>query len=265
MQLLEDAAGAPIDISKASAISFDIETLGIPANSVCLSIGAVSFNPFMREVVPQAHEKIHLHLPMFAQMDMGRHVDLRTVDWWHDQTAAARTELYKSMDQVESLEKVLEQFRVWLLRTKPTHGYWSRGPMDHNIIDSLLPGVIPYYLWRDQRTLCAMAPTLYIPRMAAHTEHDAYEDALYQARYISAVHAQITEDQDERAALLATRYTAPTVQASTSDGPFDDTPPNPHAPPPPEPVPASGVLPAPKPLSTERKQFTPNSGFTPQP
>lgn len=195
---------APLNLNEARAISFDIETLGVAANSVCLSIGAVAFNPFIREVVPQESERIHLHLPTFEQITNGRKVDMSTVHWWANQTNAARSELHKSVDQIATTGNAMEAFRIFLLRNKPTHGYWSRGPMDHNIIEDLKPGLIPYYLWRDQRTICDMMPTLHIPRMTAHTEHDAFEDALYQARYIAAVYSTLTEQQDARERLERT-------------------------------------------------------------
>lgn len=199
-----------LDIDKASAMSFDIETLGLEQNVVCLSIGIVRFNPFYREVVPAANDKLHLHFSLFDQIaSNGRKVDMNTVDWWAGQSAAARQELYKSLESLETMQETLEKLRVWFLRRPVTHGFWSRGILDWNVIEHMKPGLIPYNEWRDQRTLCATMPTMHIPRPVVHTEHDAYEDALYQARYIAGIFTTLKEQSDERAK-YETREALPT-------------------------------------------------------
>lgn len=205
-----------IDIRNARAISFDIETLGLGPDSVVLSIGMVAFNPFMKEVVPQPHDQFHNQFSVFDQIIMGREVESGTVSWWGEQSAAARQELMKSVQnfnnfpdsggrgQQSHTQKVFEQVRIWLLRRQPTHGYWSRGSMDMDVMNHLATetlgrdALFPYNQWRDQRTLCAMFPTYHIARSVVDTEHDAYQDALYQARYIAGIHAKLQEQEDDR-------------------------------------------------------------------
>jgi len=129
-------------------VMLDIETLGTAANSVILSIGAVSFNE------TELLDSFYVDVDIDSCQDAGLKIDGRTLAWWMEQSDVAR--------QVFSREGLTLDLALTLL--SDTFNWqdtliWANGTnFDLPILDSAYRAcnkLVPwaYYNARDYRTL----------------------------------------------------------------------------------------------------------------
>lgn len=155
----------------------DIETLGLEPGAAILSIGAVTFSesglgdPFYEEV----------SLP--SCQSAGLEIDAGTLDWWLNQSDQVNSVLTGG----QPLEEVLAEFTAWLPATD--REIWANSPsFDCAILEAAYQAVGREAPWtyedkRDVRTIKSLpiAPDLEMEG----NEHDALDDAKYQARVVS--------------------------------------------------------------------------------
>ena len=153
-------------------LAIDIETLATTADAVCLSIGV-------------AFEGGHVdgvRLNVCDQIRLCRRVDPETQKWWARQDSITwwhATDRDSQMDLGDGLTLIAEKIAAF----EPNE-IWARGSMDQIVLENLLAQVgvaVPwrYSVWRDERTLWALAQELGLPAVKggrANT-HTALEDA----------------------------------------------------------------------------------------
>lgn len=168
-------------------VMIDIETLGTDANAAILAIGAIRFDPDTGETGDSFFGKITLS----SNIDVGRTVDSSTLEWWLKQSDDARRETFFGD---EALIAILTRFSAWLTACeRPAVYVWGNGSdFDIALLSNAFQGVrmpIPWQFWnaRDVRTM------VHLTRGAIKktdvefegTKHNAFCDALHQARYVS--------------------------------------------------------------------------------
>lgn len=162
-------------------VMIDIETLGLKANCVVLSIGAVFFDIEKNELGPEYYEVLRFQ----DQIDTGRSIDSQTLKWWLEKDSKFFKPLLKSNC---STYTTLQEFTQYIqLNGGPCVNVWSNGSIfDIKILEDLLiqnDRRIPWNFWNimDFRTFKRF---VVINDGVNDNPHHALSDAKYQAEYI---------------------------------------------------------------------------------
>lgn len=170
---------------KHENVMIDIETMGTGHNAAVIAIGAVRFDPDTGDIDPDA---FYMKIDKY---DADKHgvIDLSTLEWWDRQSEEARIEAFSGAATTYYAANALSE---WL---NISDKVWGNGAcFDITVLESMFKSVnclIPWKFWnvRDCRTVEAMAYGLVgkgdIERKGTH--HNALDDAIYQASYISAM------------------------------------------------------------------------------
>lgn len=158
-------------------VMVDIETLGLETGAAILSIGAVKFTE------DGLGDEFYEEVSLASCQEAGLEIDAETLEWWLDQDDAVTGILTGG----RRLEDVLGDFYGWF----PNDGaeVWANSPSfdcEHleNAFDTI--GMTEPWEFRDERDV----RTLRSLPCAAEVEmdgdeHDALDDAKYQARIVS--------------------------------------------------------------------------------
>lgn len=160
-------------------IMIDIETLGLTADSVIVSIAAVKFNRHTGEIGDSFYQKIDPNQP-------GRLVCVETLKWWFNRSPELVAGL---LNGDELLRDVLVELSAFFDRDRFV---WSQGTdFDFPILghafsqqDMVIP--LKYNALRDTRTvydICNFDPKS-IERQGSH--HNALDDCHHQIRCVFA-------------------------------------------------------------------------------
>ena len=159
-------------------VMVDIETVGLEPGSALLSIGAVRFSP------DGLDDEFYREISLESCQEAGLEIDANTLEWWLSQDDAVTGVLTGG----ESLTEVLAQFGSWY----QTHGFdeiWANSPsFDCEQLEAAFQAVGLSEPWgfrdeRDVRTLRALQCAAEVKMNG--DEHDALDDAKYQARIVS--------------------------------------------------------------------------------
>lgn len=168
-------------------IMLDLETLSTRPDATILTFGACKFNPYDQEDITDA---IYFRINVDEQIDLGRHVDDDTIEWWGNQSADVYAEAFSPDDRI-ALVKFTEELNRFIVGAK---NIWAQGPVfDVVILENLyrqlgIPAPWQYWQIRDSRTLLS---TLGDPREKNKAGlHNALEDAVSQAQAVQFVHKQ---------------------------------------------------------------------------
>lgn len=168
-------------------VMVDLETLALDSNALILSIGAVEFDPqapgdgLGREFYLVVNQDLQ-------QSKWGRVVSPSTLKWWSEQGAEAKRVLDHSAPAAfgPRLDSALVKFQSWLGGPANIWGYGAH--FDNVVLANAYSACGLHDAWsysqnRCHRTLKALGPdlTMVIPINAC--EHDALQDAKYQARW----------------------------------------------------------------------------------
>jgi len=157
-------------------VMLDIETLGREPGCVVMSIGAVKFGP------DGLGDEFHQTISLTDCVKHGLEIEAETLKWWLDQDS----ETQKELRGLTPLDSVLRQFNSWYDNVDEV---WANSPsFDCEILEAAYEAAghqepWEYYEERDHRTLREL------PQAPSHdeiedagTEHNALDDAKYQAR-----------------------------------------------------------------------------------
>jgi len=176
-------------------VMLDLETMGQGNNAAIVAIGAVFFEPTTGEIGDTFYRKIDLgSAAQFGEIDPS------TVLWWLKQSDEARAEI-TSNDAVE-LKHAIVDFTVWLhakCERINNRVVWGNGSSFDNVILSNAFKALgygkPWRFWndRDVRTVVELGRTLkgFDPKRDMPfkgTAHNALDDAIHQAKYVSAIY-----------------------------------------------------------------------------
>jgi len=165
-------------------VMLDIETLGRAPAGMIISIGAVQFDE-NGVSSKEFYKKLNWN-------DSAKHgnIDVNTVIWWMKQSDEARLEVISGTD---SLSSSLREFQKWFPKKSQV---WGKGPtFDISIMENAFTQcnvACPwgYYYVRDVRTIIEVTKGFVDPndyKCDADVAHDALSDAIWQARYVSAM------------------------------------------------------------------------------
>jgi len=159
-------------------VMVDIETLGLERDSAILSIGAVRFD------AGGVGDEFHEFIDQRSCQAAGLNLDVETLDWHLSQGTFGGRELVDGRD----LDVALEYFVEWYGTADEV---WANSPsFDCEALEYAgeLVGVeMPWHYTeeRDVRTVKNLPVATDIEHRG--TEHDALDDAVYQARQVAAV------------------------------------------------------------------------------
>lgn len=171
-------------------VMVDLETLGTKPDAAFISIGAVRFDPETGDI-DNAHS-------FYRRIDWDSAVNTRlkkrtiepsTIKWWMAQGADARKEILYSG---EEYTKVMGDFYSWWVSFGGEMSIWGNGStFDVSILTDAFNYNPPWQFWaaRDVRTVVDLARGIVerdsIPFVG--TQHNALDDAIHQAKYVSAM------------------------------------------------------------------------------
>lgn len=172
-------------------IMLDLESLGTNSYAAILSVGAVAFDPWSKEV----NYSFHMGVTLESALKYGR-VDASTLEWWltNPDLEDARYSLAKLAK--EDLDNVLFGFAEWVRSVsngENARAIWGNGAVFDNVVLSNAYTAVGYDKpWnyradRCFRTLRALAPRVKPPTIAGGVAHDALYDARLQAMWLQKI------------------------------------------------------------------------------
>ena len=175
-------------LQNGAELMVDIETLSTQPNAIILSIGAVKFNPQVRNNEEDiAVESFYVNIDRDDAASYGLHTCPDTVAWWAAQSESARNALDK--DAV-NLRTAIERFTAFIGEEPRVGKCWAKDPdFDVVILRQSFRAVkngdfpVPYYLTRSVRTVTDLAyPNEHdVPVIRVGTHHNAVDDCISQA------------------------------------------------------------------------------------
>lgn len=164
-------------------VMIDLETIGNDYDGIFTNIGACIFNPETGEI----GETFYRCITWESSVEAGRTITPNTIKWWMTQSEEARKEI---LAEGEHLDKVLVDFSAFLPEDAKV---WGNGcNFDIGKLETAYGYYkVPWKFWniRDVRTVCELAEGLVskndIPFIGE--KHNALDDAIHQAKYVSAM------------------------------------------------------------------------------
>ena len=167
-------------------ITFDLETLGANYNAPIVQIGAVAFKE-SGEILDKFSSSVDLET-----LDKhGFKMDYSTVNFWLQQSKEAIGSVF-AIDN--DIYYTLRSFCDWAF-DQGSEDIWSHSTFDPVILANAytkleLRNPFTYRQHRDIRTLEMLVPTEKPERKGTH--HNALDDCIYQAEYISKMLRQLS-------------------------------------------------------------------------
>ena len=173
----------------AQDVMIDLETVGNDYNGIFTNIGACVFNPKTGEIGDTFYKVITWE----SSVEAGRTFTPDTLKWWMTQSEEARKEI---VAEGEPLEEVLKDFAKWLPEDPIVWGNGSN--FDIGKLETAYGYYnIPWKFWaiRDVRTVVWLAKGLVDKRDIPFegVEHNALDDAIHQAKFVSKMVQAIEE------------------------------------------------------------------------
>jgi len=181
-------------------VMLDIETLGNDSNAAILSIGAAFFDPSNGHIGHTFYQTVKLSSCQYY----GLNVDASTIEWWMQQSKAARA-IFTDTERV-SLKEALTNLSLFMANNTSEGKQplvWGNGPSFDNVIitnayrKTRIKTPWKYYNDRCVRTMVAIGRAIGIdPKKELPLEgtaHNALDDAIHQAKYVSIIYQAITQ------------------------------------------------------------------------
>ena len=168
-------------------LMIDIETLGTAANAPVVAIGAVFFDPNTGTLGDTFDAAIDVEDAMRYGVMSGS-----TFKWWLGQSDAARQKVVRGRERAED---VFNRFGSFAMKHGDNVQPWGNGAsFDIAILDHAFPRILnkpaPWKFWnvRDVRTVKELATGIvrFDDKMKQGVAHTALDDAIHQAKYVSA-------------------------------------------------------------------------------
>ena len=171
---------------KFTDLMIDLETLGKRVNAAVVEVGAVFFNPETGELGDRFSEAID-----FTDALRYGKADGDTLKWWFKQTSQAQQNLIRGAKSAETVWSKFEKFA--LLHGKDVHPWGNGATFDISKCEWQFGTVLgrepPWKFWliQDCRTIKRAANGIvnYNDKLEG-VAHSALDDAIHQAKYVSA-------------------------------------------------------------------------------
>ena len=173
---------------KVVHISVDLESLGVTAGAVILSAGLAAFT-LQGGIVGTWYGVFSVE----SQCVMGRSVDPRTVQWWEQQSPAAKGAVAEAYNIKGRMVEGLDAIRAFIARfdneSYELGGVWGYGAnFDNAALEDLAACYAAKPLWnyrknRCGRTLVALVGSPAPKQVVPGVHHHALDDARFQAEW----------------------------------------------------------------------------------
>lgn len=171
-------------------VMIDLETLGVTADAVIMSIGAVQF-----EMDGAVGSRFYASISIDSNLAVGRKIDEQSLIWWMTQDAAAR----KVFEEPKtSIEAALFDLSEWFPEEALV---WSNGasfdiPMLEHAYSALdLESPWKFYNARCMRTYKKLPGANGCDWIEPKVAHNALDDAMAQTLTLQAIHAHLFGDK----------------------------------------------------------------------
>jgi hypothetical protein len=163
-------------------VMLDLETISTFPNAKIVVIGAIKFsrNKHLKSI--KSMDCFYRRISLESMENLDLHQDLKTMNWWDEQSADVRYEALENPDRI-SLKQALEDFTKWIGGN--TKRIWGNGDdFDCVILESAyrVCGLEkPWHFWntRDLRTLMDIGG-LKKKDLPTGNEHNALYDCYRQ-------------------------------------------------------------------------------------
>ena len=167
----------------------DLETLGTGADSVILSIGAVSFD---LDGDGLDDNGFYASVSIESNLASSRKIDESTLLWWMKQDAAAQAVF---TEPKQSLDSAMDSFSAWFAHSKCKY-VWSNGAdFDIPIMANAFRSLGWETPWEFYNTRCVRTyknlPSARNVKVENAAKHNALSDAITQARLVQAVQKKL--------------------------------------------------------------------------
>jgi DNA polymerase III alpha subunit (gram-positive type) len=172
-------------MSETGRVMVDLETLGLEPGASIISIGAVWFTEH------GLGDEFYRSVDLASCQDYGLEIDADTLDWWLHLDAGLQDQLKGGDD----LPDVLFEFREFYTGADEI---WAFSPsfdceiLGHAYEQTEMAKPWTYRDERDARTIAALPTAPDVDRDG--DEHHALDDARHQARMVSQVMADISQE-----------------------------------------------------------------------
>lgn len=172
-------------------IMIDLETLSCRHDAHVLSIGACYFDRYTGQIGDT------LQINLCPNSQEHRHKDIGTIKWWMLQSREAQDSAF-APPAFETIEEAQESINNFYLTNAGEHNVWGNGAtFDITMLETLFDKVPwPFWAVRDVRTVVDLANMLGVSKQQFTfdgTAHNALDDAIYQAKYVSFMINKLTE------------------------------------------------------------------------
>ena len=161
-------------------IMIDLETLATTPDAQVLSIGAVKFDPFGKELVEPAMDSFYVRVDIDSCDKLGLVASDSTIEWWSQQDPAAQEEAFNPEGRVDVTDAFHQLYKFcWGAKR-----VWANGSsFDIVICENIyrkIEKAAPWQYWqvRDCRTAYDLGIN---PNRPPVLKHHALEDAWNQA------------------------------------------------------------------------------------
>lgn len=172
----------------------DVECLDVTATAAIMSIGAVQF-----ELDGQLGDTFYRSVSIDSNLALGRSVAESTIVWWMQQAADAQKVFHEAKIP---LQGALLDLANWFPANLDRNGsnttlVWSNGAsFDIPMLDHAYKQCSLESPWEHHNTSCVrtyrrLPGAERVPRPAPGVAHNALDDAVAQAKYIQAIHAEV--------------------------------------------------------------------------
>jgi hypothetical protein len=161
-------------------VMIDLETLATSTDAAVLTIGAVKFDPFGKDVEEPDMDSFYVKVDIDSCDELNLAVNDDTIAWWANQSKEAQAEAFEGTDRIH-IRDAFEQLYKFCWGAKRV---WSNGAaFDIPICETVykrLNKAVPWSFWqvRDVRTAFDLGINPQRPPVLAH---HALQDAWNQA------------------------------------------------------------------------------------
>lgn len=183
-------------------IMIDLETLATTPDAQILSIGAVRFDPFGKDVQDAQMTKFYCRVDIDSCDALGLVASDATIEWWSQQSKEAQDEAFDPTDRLH-IRDAMEQLYKFCWGAKRV---WANGAcFDIVICEHVFRKIgkaIPWSFWqvRDVRTAFDLGIN---PNRPPVLKHHALEDAWNQAVGIQNVYGTLRTSTTSAGAYIA--------------------------------------------------------------
>ncbi len=161
-------------------VMIDLETLATSTDAAVLTIGAVKFDPFGKDIEEPDMDSFYVKVDIDSCDELNLAVNDDTIAWWANQSKEAQAEAFEGTDRIH-IRDAFEQLYKFCWGAKRV---WSNGAaFDIPICETVykrLNKAVPWSFWqvRDVRTAFDLGINPQRPPVLAH---HALQDAWNQA------------------------------------------------------------------------------------